>query len=295
MITTEKVKKTNERLEALKKLTLEKYLDEIDDLNSDMLLDDVMFHHLVNNDFADDYQFPCLEGISKDEKKKAMELVDDYKHLCFYEGSEDYWFDSIETIKNSDYDLIAGKLLDNYEFLISLALEGDKELFENLDKLKDVDGYRETSVIEYLRNTFSNDELLCKILLNMSSKNSLFKVFTDGEKASLLKYPEGTLYLYDSDSIKIVSPLYLACEICNNLDYDYNLNDEDIEEVALDVTKKLRDVDDEDFKEVVSSMSDNYLDDFSIDLMDNRASLPILNDDGSFSKRVWTKEKKVIN
>ena len=294
MVTNEEVKRNNERLESLRKLTLEKYLDEVEDLNNDMLLYDVMFHHLTNGDFASDYEFSVLKGSSKEEKKDIMKLMNNYGNLCFYAGSADNWSDSIETIRNADYELISARLLDNYEFLMSLAKYGDEEALEELSKLKNVEGCDESSVVEFLRNTFCNDEVLFKTVLNMSSKNSLFKVFTDEQKATLLKYPEGALYFYDNSSIKTISPLFLAMEICNRMGEKVSIQDrEDIERVCLDVTSKLREISNDDFDAIVMDMSDDYVTENVSDLLyrGSSSSLPVMNDDGSFSKEIWINEE----
>ncbi len=276
MITKEQVKKMVERLEALKKLTLEKYLDEIDDLNSDILLYDVMFQHLVKHDFDGDYEFSCLEGLEKREKDEIKELTDKYQGLCFYDGKVDYWSDSTEITmgrKNykevtdkkdfNDYELTAGRLLDNYEFLITLAKEGGEEVLEKLTSLEDKEGFNESSVIEYLRNTYPNDNLLVRILCEMSSSNSLFKVFTDGQKEAMLRYPEGVLYSYGKEKIVVSSPLPLAVKICNYLGDNITLENtkDGISSCALEVTEKLREINNEDFLEIISEMSDNYTED----------------------------------
>ena len=295
MISNEKVKKNSKRLETLKKLTLEKYLDEIDDLNSEILLYDVMFHHLVKGDFADDYEFSALGGVKKEEKKEVMNLVKKYDDLCFYNGSVDFWSDSTETANISDYDFISYNLLDNYEFLMNLAKDGGEDVLDDLEKLKSVEGFNDSSVIEYLRNTFNNDEILFKTVLNMSSKQSLFKVFTDEQKALLLKYPEGVLYFYDKDAIRLVSPLFLAVEACNRMGQEVSIQDrEDIERAALDVTQKLRDADIVEFGEVISDMSDDYIDNIEdhMALNGRLKSLPVLSDDGSISKKIWKKEER---
>ncbi len=296
MVTKEEVKKNNERLEALRKLTLEKYLDEIEDLNNEMLLYDVMFHHLANGDFASDYEFPILKESNKEEKKEVMELMSKYGNLCFYNESADNWSDSVETIRNADYELISAKILDNYEFLMYVAKYGDEIALEELAKLKDLDGYDESSVVEFLRNTFCNDEVLFKLILNMSSKNSLFKVFTDEQKGTLLKYPEGVLYFYDTNAIKIVSPLFLAMEICNREKDNVSIKDrEDVERVCLDVTSKLREISRDDFSEIVMNLSDDYVTENVSDLLykGSSSSLPVVNDDGTFSRKVWNKEEDV--
>ncbi len=294
MVTNETVKKNSERLETLRKLTLEKYLDEIEDLNNEMLLYDIMFHHLVVGDFSSDYEFPILSGSSKEEKKEILELMKKYGGLCFYNESADNWIDSIEALRTVDYELISARILDNYEFLMFVAKFGDEIALEELAKLKTIEGYNDSSVIEFLRNTFCNDEVLFKILLNMSSKNSLFKVFTDEQKGTLLKYPEGVLYFYDNNSIKMVSPLFLAMEICNRQGDNVSIQDrEDIERVCLDVTSKLREISRDDFSEVIMDLSDNYVTKNIPDLLykGSLSSLPVVNDDGSFSKKVWNVEE----
>ncbi len=295
MITTEKVKKATERLETLKKLTLEKYLDEIDDLNSDILIYDVMFHHLVKSDFDEEYEFSALKNADNNEKKEVKSFLPKYMHLCFYDGSVDYWSDSTEIKQNSDYDLVAAKVLDNYDFLITLALDGGEEALEELDKLKDKEYYVDSSVVEYLRNTFFNDDVLIKTILNMTAKNNLFKVFTDEQKEVLFRYPEGVLYFYDNESVKLVNPLFLAKELCSRNDV---ILDGNMEKVALNVTEQLRQISKEEFDSLVFDLSDDYLSNMANTMYRGSFSdLPVVNDDGSYSDKIWLKEKndKKIN
>ena len=103
------------------------------------------------------------------------------------------------------------------------------------------------------------------------------------------------MYFYDKDAIRLVSPLFLAVEACNRMGQEVSIQDrEDIERAALDVTQKLRDADIVEFGEVISDMSDDYIDNIEdhMALNGRLKSLPVLSDDGSISKKIWKKEER---
>lgn len=214
MIITEKdVKESTKRLEDLKQAILVNYLDEIN-LDDNKSLYDEMMHHLVNGDLDDEFSSSVYDGMEIDDKKELQDLVRKYISLCFYDGDVSNWVDSIEHVP-LDYDFIALKLLDNYNFLLEIARDGGEKALKELKKFQKCEGYHESSVIDYLRNTFLSDAILRKVILSMSKKDSLYKVFTDNQRASLCRFPEGTLYTFDWENRKVrfSSPLVLALNI----------------------------------------------------------------------------------
>ena len=75
---------------------------------------------------------------------------------------------------------------------------------KSMMKFKDLEGYKESSVIEYLRNKFGNDELLQRVIWKMFSREDLYNLFTDKQKALLLSRPEGVVYTILDSKFRII-------------------------------------------------------------------------------------------
>ena len=86
-----------------------------------------------------------------------------------------------------------------------------KELLEELNKYKNIPMFKQYSVIDFLRNNFPNDKILIDVLNNFIKD----KTYNTAEKASLLTYPEGTLYLYKNGQPQVVDCTNLANELYN--------------------------------------------------------------------------------
>ena len=170
--------------------------------------------------------------------------MNQYKDIMFYEGDASCWRKSSEK-HIEDYTMIATDVLDNYDFVIELAKVGGVNALNLLRDMKDCDGYSEYSVVERLRNTFGNDELLQKVLLEMSKDNNLYNIFTTEEKAELLDYPLGTLYFYKDEKTAVISnPIQLAIELYNrDISNRIELTDDNAQEIVESLTEYLRDND----------------------------------------------------
>jgi len=288
IITNESVKESAKRLEEMKKATLLRFLDEID-LDDEISLYDAMIEHFTNGELDDCFYSPVLKGLSDTDKKKLMSLTHEYESLCFYQRSADYWLDSIEGVSINDFDLIALKLLDNYNFLLDIAKDGGKETLEQMKKFQDCDGYSDCSVVEYLRNTFAADEILKAVLIEMGKKDSLYNVFTDEQKANLCSFPEGTLYFFDGNSgIKFSSPILLALEIHQRITGD-NLDntDKSSEFLFKELAEALRK--EPSFHEVVTDMSFDYANKYGKALNDMMSFIKQV--EGRPSKDYWNIDK----
>lgn len=288
IVTNESVKESAKRLEELKKATLFKFLDEID-LDEDISLYDVMIKHFSNGELDDSFYSPVFKSLSDTDKKKLMSLAHEYLPLCFYQGDSEYWLDSIEGVSVNDFDLIALKLLDNFNFLLSVAKDGGRDALEQMKKFQNCEGYSESSVVEYLRNTFAADEILKAILIEMSKKDSLYNVFTDEQKASLCSFPEGTLYFFDGNSgVKFSSPIFLAVEINQRITGEnMTVEETSLELLFKDLVEALRK--EPSFSEVVSDMSFDYASKYGKALDDMMTF--IKNVEGRPSKDYWNIDK----
>lgn len=207
--------------EKLKQETILRYSDEIE-YDADLNFYDVMMRHFVSGDLDDVFVSNVVLGMSDDEKKDLFSLTRKYNNLCFYKGDPLCWLDSVENALAADYDLIAYVVIDNYNYLLRVAKDGGRTVLEQLRRLSKIEALKESSIIDFVRNSFIDDNVLATILLDMSKDDSLYDIFTDEEKVALLSNPEGTLYhCFKTNELKILSPLLLGAQLYNEYTDDY--------------------------------------------------------------------------
>ena len=162
------------------------------DVEDDLALYDSIFHCFARGELDNQFESIVFDGMSEDDRVKLIDLVKDYRGLCFYNGKAEYWLDSLEHIAISDSELITYSIFDNYDYLLELGKKGGRRVLELLNAFQD-SGYINSSVVEYLRQSNVDDEVLETILLEMSREDSL--------------------YTYTEDGVEIKSPIKLACEL----------------------------------------------------------------------------------
>ena len=224
-----------ERLENLKQATILNYLNEIDFENKKSLYD-VMLKHFFAGEIDDAFLSGSLSNLEEKEKEGIFQLARKYQALCFYMGDFSYWADSIGGVYLADYDFVSLKLLDNYDFLLGLIYDGGEQVLKMLMHFIETMS-KEGSVIDFLRSSFVNDEILKEIIIEMAKEDGIYQGFSIEEKETLCRYPEGVLYLEDKDSIEKVS----VEEIQNKIQQEFD---------------KMKDI---TFQEAVSSISYHYL------------------------------------
>lgn len=207
-----------------------KELDYDGDRN--FIITDALFQHLVNGDLNDFFESPLLDEMDDIEKNKVLNTINKYSNVLFYNNNSSYWFDSVD-MALIDYDVIALKLLDYYDFLISIYLKGGEQALRELKKYVDFDAMNETSIVDFLMRTFKSREALEKVIIDMSREDGPYKGFSTDQRACLLKYPEGTLYYNDDNNITYVNPTDLIKKISkkegdfeniiSEISYDYLL------------------------------------------------------------------------
>lgn len=210
-------------LERLKKELLKNNLDEIN-LDEDISLHDKLIKEFCLGKLDYFYDSNVFDNMNIKEKSVILKEVHKYQNLCFYDNNPEYWTDSVDSISVDDYSLITYQIFDNFEFLVKLYVIGGE------DSLKLLSGFskskyqnKELSAVENIRRNFVNDEVLIEIFKNMSNEKSLFDVFSENEKNILLEYPEGVLYFYNDNGVKLVDPLFLSLELyfrMNGKSYD---------------------------------------------------------------------------
>lgn len=226
------------------------------DVEDDLALYDSIFHCFARGELDNQFESIVFDGMSEDDRVKLIDLVKDYRGLCFYNGKAEYWLDSLEHIAISDSELITYSIFDNYDYLLELGKKGGRRVLEVLSSFQD-SGYINSSVVEYLRQSNVDDEVLETILLDMSKENSLYNVFSDEQKALLLGNPVGTLYTYTEDGVEIKSPIKLACELyVDIMGQGFDLSGMDSTKI-FEILKTFLDTADIDV--VVANMSDEYV------------------------------------
>lgn len=287
-----KVKKVDagiKRLEVLKGETILRFADEIN-FDSDVSLYDAMIEHLVKGDLDDAFMTDVTNDMSPSEKKSLFRLVRNYYDLCFIKGDSEYWIDSLEDTPIFDFDLIAYSILDSFNFLLNIAKKGGKEVLDKIEALRNCSDLQDAAIINYLRNSFVNDEVLTTVLLDASKKDSFYNLFTDDQLGNLFILPEGTVYYYsDENEVKLVSPLVLGLEIYNraNLEQIDLENTDDLEAVAIDL-KTFFAKGDFDFQLQVLNLSDRYRDYFRKNNVTIGDEVKIVSDsDGSMIRKAW--------
>lgn len=218
MSTSERIFESNKRFEDLKNATILKYLDSVELDEESMDLCDKIIYYFCKGELDNEFYSSLLVNLSDEERKDIMKLVHEYIGLCFYDGNSEYWIDSVEGIPLKDAQFICLKILDNVNFLVRLALSGGKSALEFLKIFSDKEYYSDSSVIEYLRNSFRYDDVLENIILEMSKEDSAYNVFDENQKAILCGSPQGVLFFEDDSEVKYSNPSLLATRINNILD-----------------------------------------------------------------------------
>ena len=214
-----------DRLNSLLKATIVSYYDEI---NPDEELDlyDKMLVHLVKGDFDNVFK-STISDDNKEKKYNSFLLARKYSRLCFFQENENYWTDSIEGVGVLDVETLCKRILSNYNFLLEVAYENGEEALKELSILKDSSLSKKSSIIDYLRNTFLDDELL-KRILGIISLDKDYNKLDISNKEVLMKYPQGTLYYEDEGKLIICDWDYLVNKI---KEYDSSLNIKELKDI----------------------------------------------------------------
>ena len=199
----------NERLENLLDGTIKNFYSEVNPNNSIDLFD-TMYKHLLSGDLD---KFFIAPNIPESAKESAFELARKYSNLCFFEGDYLNWEDSVEGLfssykneqsKTASELLAAARALDNYNFLLEVAHEkGEDALKEMAQFAGDTDMAAESAIVEYLRNTFGNDEALKECLEMTSIKDGKFDHVPTEAKEIMYRFPQGVLFFDHNEEAEI--------------------------------------------------------------------------------------------
>ena len=214
-----------------------------------------MISHLVQEDLDDILPSPILYEMDRSKREEILSLAHEYQSLCFHHGDFQQWLSSVGDHAKIAEEVAAYEVFQNFDFLLQIAKIGGREVLEQLSKFQQLDGYRESSVIESLRTSFNNDMLLEVCLKKTSDSKSDYQIFTDEQKADLLLHPSGTLYYFDESGIKLTDPLVLGCEIYNRMNGKTLPIDEQLSTNLSSFFQR-----NDDISSVVKEMSDEYTD-----------------------------------
>lgn len=205
---------SGERLGVLLDTTILSYFETMS-LVEDTAVFDEMFKHLLNGNLDSVFISPKLDNVPFEEREKAFDIARINAGLCFYKENPDYWTESVEGYNPNDpLELISEEVLDNYNFLVELAHEKGEDAVSELHIFDDID--IDSSIIDYLRNVFDNDQVLKNTLDSTSKGDGIYKDLTPEEKRVLYTYPEGVLYS-DEESISDML-LNRIADYCNDND-----------------------------------------------------------------------------
>lgn len=236
-----------ERLEKLLDATIKNYFEEVNP-DDEFSLYDAMYEHLLNGDLDNVFIAPKLEDKSYSVREEAFDLARKYGYLCFYNGDyKEYLLESVEN--TDDIDLVSMEVLDNYNFLVELALEKGELALKEISKFQAGTMAEETAVVEYLRNTFFNDEALKECLELTSYPDGKFDHIPLEAKESLYRFPQGVLYFDHGDQVEINTFEGLLKDIINHE-----------EELMLTNTSALENM--ENLEEVVGYLGTGIFDEF---------------------------------
>ncbi len=195
------------RLEKLEQATIIHFLEELSlsqrsGFEYSVELCEVLLRHLLNGDFDEEFLSDTLIGVNDSERKEIYQLARKYGSLCFFQGNIDFWLDSIEGVSLEDSDLICTKILDHFDFLLGLTRDGGEDTLKLLTSFQMTSMADESSIIDFLRNNFGNDEALKSCLIALSRKDGEYIGLTSEEKAILFRYPGGVLCEFSDDGYK---------------------------------------------------------------------------------------------
>ena len=137
-----------------------------------------------------------------------------------------------------------------------MGRRGGNRVLQQLEMFQNT-GYINSSVVEYLRRSNLDDEVLTSILLEMSREDSLYNIFTDEQKCVLLGNPYGNLYTTSEAGVVVRSPIDIAVDLYKET-YGKDITID--EENGLDVVRGLREfLLTADIDQSVSEKSDDYV------------------------------------
>lgn len=240
-----------ERLEKLKQATILTSLETID-LDNEMDLYDTMIHLFARGELDKDFSSVVFIDMDDEQKKKIHELARKYLSLYFFAGNPNYWSDSIEGYSLNNLDFICMRIFDNYNFLLKLIKNGKLDVLEELKAIQKTDLFSNKVIIDYLRGSFDDDEILEEILTDFVDKNGEYYNLSDYEKALLVLNPEGILYKNDNSKRKIS-----ALELKEKIAKYSGTSKEEISNITLaDFIHKL---DDLSYQEIITNIYLDYM------------------------------------
>ena len=200
----EKEKFWLDRLEFLKQSTINNNCCEID-FNNPKHLYDCLMKNVFSGEFDSIFPTESLKDLSYQQKEEIFKMVRESLSMILFMGEIDLWADSVEGVFIDDYEFLCIRILDNFEFLLDLVKNGGKDVINLLSSFQKADSSFENIVVERLRDTFDEDELLKSILLEMSKQDGEYSKFSDKQKAMLCKFPKNILYKENGNHLELVS------------------------------------------------------------------------------------------
>lgn len=196
-----------ERLEKLEQETILRYFNDIslakNGDNYRVSLYDSMILHLIRGDFDNSFLSESLVDFEESEKAVFFQLARNYSYLVFYDGNSRCWIDSVEGVTLQDIDLICTRLLDNYDFLLRVAKEGGEIVLKQLSHFQKSIMSQAGSVLDYLRNTFFDDNALLRFLIEISKEDGIYADLSNKQKIKMCTYLRNLKISGDTSSFEL--------------------------------------------------------------------------------------------
>ena len=197
------------------------------DVNSPVDISQAIISNLLNGNLDNDFYSKELDGV--EDKSSIHNLARKYHSLCFFQGNDKYWRDSVEGVTCQDLDTVVTKLLDNYNFLIKIAIT-NPSIFTFLTEVQDRRIIKDSSVIDYLRNRYQNDDILLMVLGKMADKNSVFRDYSIDKRTILCSNPSAIIRdnkLMNDEYIKNKFDSNLSLEDFSDKVFEMSLQDKE--------------------------------------------------------------------
>lgn len=212
MIVSGKCRDYNDKLDSMIQSVVVNNSYDID-LNDDKALYDRIVYLLINGSLNYELNSEHVNNLDYNTKKDVFNTVKRFSSLCLKEKNIYKWTNSCQGVIPSDYRYCCIRIIDNYDLLINMVINCGERSLKLIDNFSIYNKYKEYSVLEVLRNRFDFDDIMMKIIKDMSDLNSKFNTFSIEQKALLCYYASDILYTCNDNIVRFKSPNSIALDI----------------------------------------------------------------------------------
>ncbi len=141
------------------------------------------------------------------------------------------------------------RILDNFDFLLSIAKKGGEDVLKEIFKLQSTNYLNRKILIDYLRKIFNDDDLLQLFLLELTDNNGKYNPLSIPFKAILCLYPEEVIFSKKDGKCILLEPDNLIHRINEISNYSFHNFSDVMDEYHSNVDK---------FKDLIATISLEY-------------------------------------